>query len=101
MLTVTFSDYPQHPGEVRTSVYPQFGQPSATIDRDRPRHILLSGSYLNHVTHEIRNELSNWFFNKCIGAMHMDRCVQIDAELPAELDQWYIAVEHYKGKCHD
>jgi hypothetical protein len=28
---------------------------------------------------------------------HTNKLVEIDADLPEELAQWYIAVEHYKG----
>lgn len=95
MLTVTFSDYAGYPGETRTSVYPQFGLPAMKIDGVRPKRAVLSGSFPNHVTHEIRNQLTDWFFTKCIMGMHMDRVVEIDADLPDELAQWFIAVEHY------
>lgn len=98
MLTVEFSGYPSYPDEVRTSNYPQFGRPSATINGERPTRIVLRGSYPNHVTHEVRNQLTDWFFTKCIMAMHhTNKRVEIDADLPEELAQWYIAVEHYKG----
>lgn len=102
MLTVTFSGYAKHPGEERTSVYPQFGRPSAKIDGERPTRLRLSGSYNNHVTHEIRNQLTVWLFTQCVMSMHAtNRYVEIDADLPDELAQWYIAVEHYKGVAND
>ena len=100
-MQVTFSDYAKHPGETRVSVYPQFGKPSAYINGDRARKIVLSGDVPTPKNQEERDHMTAWFFLDCIMSMHMDRCVEIDCDLPEELTQWLIAVEHYKGRCHD
>ena len=95
MFEVEFSGYKSSPGEVRTSTPNEFGMPRYKVDGEHPTKITLTGLWNGGKIDEVqRNHLTDWFFNKCLAGMCMDRReVVIDTELPEELWQWYVAAE--------
>ena len=97
MLTVVFSDYKNHPGETRESDYPQFGMTSYMVEGERPRKMTLVGGVDFEIDDKNREDLRNWFFNKCLmGLDPVVRVVEIEVELPKGFEQWYFTAEYYK-----